>query len=122
MPFAICPFCAAQFHLRLTLEGAERWKQEHSSSIEAGATPRVPCFYCWKNLRELEVVQVLQCPEHAENVTVGEHATVVAILRSASGELAFEVEAVASDGSTKWIHAFSRSQLKAVRLLDQEPR
>lgn len=119
MPLAVCPFCAAQFSFSLTSEGAKHWKQEHSSSIEAGTTPRVACFYCWKELRELDVVEVLQCPDHGSDVTVGEHATVVAILKSASGGLSFEVEAVATDGSTKWIHAFSRSQLKAVRSLDQ---
>ena len=114
MPYANCPHCGTTFHLRLTEEGAQRWKQEHSQAIKSGNTVSVPCFHCWKELREFDVVQVLQCPEGAAEVVAGEQGAVVAILKSKSGEVAYEVEAVAPDGSTRWLHTFGRSQLKAV--------
>jgi DNA-directed RNA polymerase subunit RPC12/RpoP len=114
MPYAKCPHCGSTFHLRLTEEGSRRWKQEHSQSIAAGQTASLPCFQCWKELRELDVVEVLKRPPEASEVVVGEQGAVVAVLKSLQGEVAYEVEAVAPDGSTKWLHTFVRSQLKAV--------
>jgi hypothetical protein len=36
------------------------------------------------------------------------------VLSTAKGGVAYEVEAVATDGSTRWTHSFERDQLKAV--------
>jgi hypothetical protein len=114
MPYAQCPHCKSTFHLRLTQEGVERWQREHAQTIEAGITAAEPCFQCWKELRELDVVEVLKSPEGTTEVVPGEQGAIVAVLRSETGEVAYEVEAVAANGHTKWLHTFERSQLKAV--------
>jgi len=113
MAYAKCPQCGSVFHLRLTPEGAEQWQREHAEALAAGQPAAVKCFHCWKELRELEVVEVLVQPSSAPEVSIGERGTVVAVLQSERGEVAYEVECVAADGTTKWEHPFVRSQLKA---------
>lgn len=109
MPYAKCPNCGDSFHLRVT-ENVEDWNAKFPQSSDG--IRYIECFYCWKELEEYDCVEVLRNADpELEGVLVGDKGAVV--LKHSANE--FEVECVNPDGSTKWLHAMPRKNIKYLR-------
>lgn len=116
MPYAKCPNCGTISHYKLTPEGAAKWKQEHATAISKGEMASLKCFLCWKDLHELDVVEVIAPPPGNTEVLAGDTGAIVAVLSAQNGDIGYEVECVLKSGATKWVCAFERSQLKAIKV------
>lgn len=106
MPYATCPNCSDTFHLRIT-ENIDDWNKKFPTSSDG--IRYMECFYCWKELKEYDVVEVFRNSDpELENVSVGDKGAVV-LVHSTSD---LEVECVNPDGTTKWLHTIPRKNLK----------
>lgn len=108
MPFAKCPNCGEQFHLSVR-SNIDEWKERFPVSEDGQRY--ITCFGCWKNLAELDVIEIVSLPcSNTDNITLGDRGAVV----HAHSQDSYEVECVNSDGSTKWIATLPRKCLKYV--------
>lgn len=109
MPYATCPNCKSTFHLRV-VEDIENWNKKFPVSEDG--IRYIECFDCWRELKELDSVQVWNVPnEYKDEIKKGDIGAVVLL----HGNNVFEVECVNEDGSTKWQFAIPRKYLKYVR-------
>ena len=109
MPYSKCPVCGDSFHL-LVREDLETW---HSSrGIQIGDVASEKCFGCWRDLREYDVVEVIDAPEDIAGVTVGDLGAVLMVHELNGSAVAYEVECVLPDGSAKWLGTFKRQHLR----------
>ena len=109
MPYSRCPTCEALFHLQITGDPAE-WYKDHAPDKQVGDDVELQCFECWKELEEYDVVKVLTSIKGG-NIEKNDIGTVVMVLGEKNNR-AYEVECVLPDGSTKWIDTFRRNELK----------
>ncbi len=112
MPYSKCPNCNQLFHL-LVSKDLEQWYKENAPGKKIGDEVNLQCFGCWKELKEYEVVRVisLRGMESDSSVEHEDVGTILMILDS-TDKIAYEVECVLPDGSTKWIETFKRNQLR----------
>lgn len=104
MPYATCPNCKSLFHLNIKASELEAWCRRYPLSEDD--VRYIQCYFCWRELEELDVVQVWCVPEGMENVIAkGDKGTVILIHDKDN----YEVEAVNRDGSTKWIQVLPRN-------------
>ena len=118
MPNSKCQVCGDSFHL-LVREDLEAW---HSSrGIRIGEEANERCFGCWRELREYDVVEVIEKPEDIAGVIVGDLGTVVMVHELNGSAVAYEVECVLPDGSSKWLGTFKRPHLRYIIDQDNKP-
>ena len=63
--------------------------------------------------KEYEVVEVIQKNSSVPEAEIGDTGTVLIILEDANQEIAYEIECVRKDGSTKWLGTFQEKHLKS---------
>ena len=108
MTFTKCPRCNESFHLRLTSEAALRELREKEKVGEN------LCFGCFKEIKEYDVVKVIQKNDSVPEAEIDDEGAVLMVLNGKDGTRAYEVESVLPDGSNKWLGTFARYQLKWV--------
>jgi hypothetical protein len=109
MPFSKCPVCGQVSHLSIRGD-AEAWYRERGKKI--GEEVSEPCFGCWKELKEYEVVEIIAKPEGTSDVQIGDVGTVLLVMEAPDGSRGFEVESVLPYGSSRWVHTFERHHLR----------
>jgi hypothetical protein len=106
MPYATCPNCKLTFHLNVRVDVLEEWKEKFPTQ-EDGAR-YIQCYFCWKELKELDVVEVWRVPKGMEKqVSKGDLGAVVLV----QDVNYYEVECVKADGTTKWLETLPRNCL-----------
>ncbi|WP_269542361.1 DUF4926 domain-containing protein [Cerasicoccus fimbriatus] len=111
MPFGKCPVCDLHYHIRP--DDPLNWHRNHG--LEIGEPLISECYFCWKELSEYDAVKVISLPEDCpQAVEIGDTGTVLISHNSDPENLAFEVECVNENGSTKWLATLYRFNLHYV--------
>lgn len=109
MPYATCPNCNDSCHFNIAKD-IEKWNEKYPTASDG--IRYIECFYCWKELKEFDCVEVINLP--IENITDIEQGDIGAVVMVHS-IVTFEVECGNTDGTTKWLHALPRKNLKYKR-------
>ena len=103
MAYTKCSQRDEKFHLRITSTDAlESLKSKEDNG-------EVLCNGCFRNIEELDVVQIISTNANVPEAEVGDVGAVVMVHTNTNG---FEIECVLENGDTKWLRPFTREQVK----------
>lgn len=108
MPYGECPTCGQKYHLRVG--DPKEWYRERGLAF--GDLLIEKCYFCWKDLKEYDVVEVISKPEGNEEIEIGDIGTVLIVHDSSKEHGAYEVECVLEDGTNKWLTTLKRENIR----------
>ncbi len=107
MPYAKCPTCGQISHY--AVKNLEQWHKKHNPDFKE--TTVLPCFGCWKELKEGDIVCVLSKPNEKSLAEAGGVGTITAIHNNVKTP-SYEVKSVLPNGKIKWTGVFKRNQIR----------
>jgi hypothetical protein len=108
MPYMKCPNCGTTFHVRV-VDLEDFYKKFGRPTFES--TSEELCFFCWKELRINDLVEVIKISDLATNVNIGSKGRIVEILQE---KLVYKVSADEKSSQSQWSGHFRRNEIKFV--------
>lgn len=108
MPYLRCPNCGNITHVRVA--DLEAFYEKHGRP-NANRFSEGLCFFCWKELKVSDLVEVIKVSDLTPSVRVGSRGRVTEIVQE---QLVYEVVAVQEPLQRKWAGRFRRDEIKFV--------
>ncbi len=111
MPYLKCPNCETIFHIAVSNLNTffERFGKPTKGNI-----PEEICFFCWKDLKVSDLIEVIKLSESVPLAKVNDTARVIDIYNENNPYTLYKVESIENKAGTKWSGQFIRSQIRFV--------